>query len=588
MAPRTLRAHLSRVILTLTALVLLASLGVDGTIRYTLLTRQNEALRGHLLASLEAATARSLWDYDPAGIRENGDILLGFPDTVRVEVVDTDGTELYQGSKPQNGTPSWCLRDESRRLVFRGQDIGILKVRFSDASLWRQMFLLLLVALVQALLLGGMILLVARSASKHLSRDMEGLIRTSRRVSQGDFSARAEVTENTVAEVTTLATELDRMADQLRGAFEALEDRERAFRLLVENVPGAVYRSRSDPSWTKLYLSDKFARILGYPTERFFGEAPLHVTDLLHPQDRDRTFRALEEGIRQGRPFVMEYRLRHADGSWRWVSDHIQPDVDLQEGPTYYGIFIDITPRKVAEAERERILKELAAKNGELEQFTYTVSHDLKSPLITIKGFLGLLEQDLHREDRERAMRDAARIAAAADRMAELLDDLLELSRIGRIANPPSEVPLGDLAREAVRLLAGPLEEQNGRVEIPPNLPSLRGDRTRLLEVLQNLLENALKYRGDEAPHIVLEAREEADGVRCCVTDNGRGIDPRYLERIFGLFEKIDPRSEGSGVGLALVKRIVEFHGGSVWAESPGLGRGSRFCFRLPGDPPSA
>jgi signal transduction histidine kinase len=225
---------------------------------------------------------------------------------------------------------------------------------------------------------------------------------------------------------------------------------------------------------------------------------------------------------------------------------------------------------------------DLAAKNAELERFTYTVSHDLKSPLVTIRGFADLAGADLASGATGRVREDLGRIVAAAERMHRLLDELLELSRVGRVVHPPEDVPLGDLAREAVDLVRGPLRARGAAVEIAPDLPVVRADRRRLLEVLQNLVENAAKFTRD-APQPRVEIGVRRDGAEPVyfVRDNGRGIDPRFLERVFSLFEKLDPGAEGTGVGLALVRRIVEAHGGRAWAESEGPGRGATFCFTL-------
>ena len=234
-------------------------------------------------------------------------------------------------------------------------------------------------------------------------------------------------------------------------------------------------------------------------------------------------------------------------------------------------------------AERERLIGELERRNAELERFTYTVSHDLRTPLVTVRGFVDLLEKDVAAGEVERVAGDLSRIRSATSTMETLLRELLELSRVGRVMNPPETVSLAALARQAVTLLHGRLRAAGVRVEIQPDLPTVRGDRTRLLEVLQNLIENAVKFRsGQGEPVVEVGSRPGPDGPVVFVRDNGIGIDPRYHDRVFALFERLDPRVEGTGVGLALVRRIVEVHGGRVWVESDGAGRGSTFCFTLP------
>ena len=233
--------------------------------------------------------------------------------------------------------------------------------------------------------------------------------------------------------------------------------------------------------------------------------------------------------------------------------------------------------------ERQKLIGELESKNGELERFTYTVSHDLKSPLVTINGFLGYLEQDAASGNADRMKSDIQRIYEAVKKMQNLLNELLELSRIGRVVNPPEQVSFNDLIREAITLVMGRLEARQVDVIVQPNLPVVNVDRPRIVEVLQNLLDNAAKYMGNQSqPQIEIGHYGEQDGQPVFhIRDNGIGIAPEFHERVFGLFNKLDPRSDGTGVGLALVKRIIEIHGGKVWVESK-LGRGSTFFFTLP------
>lgn len=235
-------------------------------------------------------------------------------------------------------------------------------------------------------------------------------------------------------------------------------------------------------------------------------------------------------------------------------------------------------------AERSSLIDELERRNNELERFTYTVSHDLRSPLVTIRGFLGFLRQDATSGDLVRFDTDLHRIANAVDRMQALLNDLLELSRVGRIINTPEDIPFRQIVDETIDLLSGPLEARSINLQIEENLPTIHGDHTRLIEIMQNLISNAVKFMGGQLhPEIKIGARgNDEDGKPILfVRDNGMGIEPEYHDRIFGLFNRLHPEIEGTGIGLTLVQRIVEVHGGRIWLESQ-PGEGTTFLFTLP------
>jgi PAS domain S-box-containing protein len=305
----------------------------------------------------------------------------------------------------------------------------------------------------------------------------------------------------------------------------------------------------------------------------------------IRPEDRAGVAQVIQEAAAKGIPIMAEWRVNRGPAQKeRWLMSRGQPVVD-ETGivKKYRGIVIDITEQKVAEHQREALIRELEQKNAELERFTYTVSHDLKSPLITIKGFAGLLEDDAHKGDPVQLRKDILRITTAADTMQALLADLLELSKVGRIVGTPKKIGFDTLAREAVDLLAVPLAERGVTIEIAPDLPEVNVDPTRIREVLVNLIENAIKFLGNRPdPLIRIGVELDGDGPVFFVQDNGIGIDPRYLERVFNLFEKLDPNSLGTGIGLTIVRRIIVFHGGKIWADSEGPGKGTTFRFTLP------
>ena len=243
-----------------------------------------------------------------------------------------------------------------------------------------------------------------------------------------------------------------------------------------------------------------------------------------------------------------------------------------------------ITEKQKASQERELLINQLQEKTSELERFIYTVSHDLKSPLITISGFLGFLKEDFKNRDEAEFTSTISRISLASERMKQLLDELLELSRIGRKTNPPEKVNLNALVHEVIDVISGRIQEFAAVVEVDPDLPEVMVDRRRILQVYENLIDNAVKFSSGQAtpPHIIVGVRRNEKELLLFVADNGIGIETHYSGKIFELFEKLDPRSSGTGVGLAIVKRVIEVHGGRIWAESEGIGRGTTFCFTLP------
>lgn len=334
------------------------------------------------------------------------------------------------------------------------------------------------------------------------------------------------------------------------------------------------------------WVAGAFEEITGYSYEEYIAHGGWLAH--LHPDDLEKDARA-SSILRTNSPVIHEVRTFNKSRELRWARVYANPVWDDRENRLrgIVGAVQDITDRKRVEEEREALIHELENKNAELERFTYTVSHDLKSPLVTITGYLGFLEQDALNGHKERIESGIRRISGAAMKMQALLNDLLELSRIGRLMNPAEDVPFGEIVNEAMDLLRGRLDEADAIVEIQRDLPTVHGDRVRLVEVVQNLLENAVKYAD---PRVRLRIEIGMDGINeqnfpvFHVRDNGMGIEPQYHELIFGLFNKLDAQSEGTGIGLSLVKRIIEVHNGRIWVESE-KGKGAAFHFSLPTPP---
>ena len=249
---------------------------------------------------------------------------------------------------------------------------------------------------------------------------------------------------------------------------------------------------------------------------------------------------------------------------------------------------IDQSDRELRKAHDELEMRikerteELARRNTEMERFIYTVSHDLRTPLISMSGLLGYLKQDAENGDLEQMNADLLVANEAIAKMDQLLMETLELSRVGRVVNPPENVPFGEIVEGALEQTGEKIRSKGCKVSVAQNLPVVHVDRMRIIEVLVNLIENSLKYMGLQAnPEIEIGQRIDGKGRIFFGRDNGIGIDNSQHDKVFGLFYKVDNKSEGTGAGLAIVKRIIEVHGGSIWIESE-IGQGSTVCFTLP------
>jgi PAS domain S-box-containing protein len=370
-----------------------------------------------------------------------------------------------------------------------------------------------------------------------------------------------------------------------KRAEEALRESEDRFRTLYENSTIGLYRTTPDG---RIHLANPaLIRMLGYSSFDDLSNRNLEKNGFEPSYPRTQFVEIIEK---DGEVKGLESSWKRKDGTIIFVRESARAIRDSQAKTLYYdGTVEDITERKRAEEalrESERLLREderaLREQNDELIRFNYAVSHDLKSPLVTIQTFLGYLEQDVRKPDAAGVDKDLEYIRTASDKMSRLLNELLELSRVGRKMNPPVEAPLQAIVREALDLVAGRIAERGVKVKVTKKPILLCGDRPRLVEIFQNLVDNAVKFMGDEpAPLVEIGAEQADDEIVLFVRDNGIGIDQRHQSKLFGLFEKLDPGSEGTGIGLALVKRIVEVHGGKIWVESEGPGQGATFRFTL-------
>jgi|GEM_PF-5394532 len=245
-------------------------------------------------------------------------------------------------------------------------------------------------------------------------------------------------------------------------------------------------------------------------------------------------------------------------------------------------IFTDITEKKKAELERQKIIKQLEDKNAELEKFTYTVSHDLKSPIVTIKGFIGMLKNSIEEKKYDEIDESLKYITIASDKVELLLKDLLKLAKLGYKIDEFKKINMKDIINKSLDMLKIQQQEKNIKINIMNGFPEVMVDSLKMEEVYQNLIENAIKFSKDtDNPKIDIGYTKKNKKYIYYVKDNGIGIDPKYKDKIFNIFDKLDNKTDGSGIGLAIVKRIIKLHTGEIWLESKGKNKGTVFYFTL-------
>ena len=362
-----------------------------------------------------------------------------------------------------------------------------------------------------------------------------------------------------------------------------LEESERINATLVSNLPGMAYRCRNDKYWTMLFISMGVEKLTGYKPSELIHNNLVAFEEIIHENDREKIREIVKNALDVRNKYETQYRIITKSGKIKWVWEKAHGIFDVNGDLMYVeGFIMDITERVKAEELVNKQVDELRRINEELERFSYTVSHDLRSPLVTIKGFLGLLREDIRDGNLQETEESMMRIESATDKMQQLLEDLLQLSRVGRIVKPYERFSMSTAANEAKELLFGLINEKKCDIEIQEDMPVVWADRSRTRELYQNLIENAIKFsKPGEKPEIKVYSTNRDDKTVFCVHDNGIGIPKEYHERIFGLFNKLDSNSQGTGVGLSLVKHIVEKHKGTIWVESDGYNTGTLFCFTL-------
>jgi PAS domain S-box-containing protein len=372
-------------------------------------------------------------------------------------------------------------------------------------------------------------------------------------------------------------------------AQQALEESDERFHLVARATNDAIWDW--DFAAGTVWWNEGFEAMFGYPLASL-EPGPESWTGRIHPDDRERISHGIHEAIEStSKTWTDEYRFRRADGTWAEILDRgILVRDESGTARRMIGSMMDISDRKRAERDlRERaeellrLTSALERSNRDLDQFAYAASHDLKAPLRGIANLALWTEEELGEAATATVREYIAKLRGRVHRMEALIDGILAYSRAGRVAAPPEPVAVARLVRDVVDLLSPPA---GLRIEVPPDLPVLQAERAMLQQVFMNLIGNAVKHAGGPGGVVTVGWAREGDWFNFTVADDGPGIAPAFQDRIWGIFQTLAPRDkvEGTGIGLALVKKIVESRGGRVWLESA-EGKGALFGFTWPAGP---
>jgi PAS domain S-box-containing protein len=338
-----------------------------------------------------------------------------------------------------------------------------------------------------------------------------------------------------------------------------------------------------EPKWGRLLdTNDTTCASLGYAREELLNMA---FKDIERAIPDDSSWHEQMEELKLREDLVIQGQHRRKDGttffaetSLKLVSQNRRDD--LRKGNFIIAIARDVSEHKQAEQRQSHLLEQLEKTNQELKDFAYIVSHDLKAPLRGIKTLVEWITTDYADKLDDNGKEQMNLLAGRVDRMHNLIDGILQYSKIGHVEEEKVVVNLNELVTEVIDLIAPP---ENISITIENKLPAIKCEQTRVMQVFQNLLSNAVKYMDKPQGRVEVRCIEEDGFWKFSVADNGPGIEEKYFEKIFQLFQTLTPRdeSESTGIGLTVTKKIVELYNGRIWVESE-PGQGSTFFFTLP------
>jgi PAS domain S-box-containing protein len=581
---------------TTTAALLMAGLGIvlaDSLLFRGYLRRDLTALARIIADNSTAALAFN----DPKSAAETLAALRARPHVVGACIYRADASILARYSRKDSfecpGVQEQKIqftRDSltvAQTVLLSGRRIGDLVLVYDLGELYDRILLYGSTVLGVLLASSALALVLSSRLRAVIATPISQLAQATTSVSEtGDYSVRAERISD---------DELGVLVDRFNGMLEgiqsrdndlkkALLDREAAlrdverererFHFMAESMPQKIFTAK--PNGDIDYFNRQWTLFTGLTFEQIKNWG---WTQFIHPDDLEENLRAWRDSIASGEPFILEHRFRRADGAYRWHLSRAQAMRDANGNISMWiGSNTDIHEQKEKEEELQRA-------NDDLQQFAYSASHDLQEPIRNVAVYSELVAKRYHSVLDADGQQFLGFLQEGGRRLATLINDLLTYTRAGMAQVNEAPVAASQVLQHALSSLAEAIREGDARVTWD-ELPEVYMAESHLQQVFQNLIANALKYRSEAAPQIHVSAAVQGTGWRFSVRDNGIGIDPKYKEKIFGVFKRLhqDQKYTGTGIGLAICQRVVERYGGRIWVESE-PGEGATFFFTIPRHP---
>ena len=610
-------------ILVFSSIVTLLATALQLELEYRRDRRAIETQLQQVRTSYADSLAASLWSASMRDLNLQLQGVMRLPDLQFIEVDNEQNAPV--ASLGTARAPDVVTLDFPLTYVHRERTLAIGRVRVQASlhgayrRLREKVVATLILQTVYTFLVSLFILILFQlMVGRHLKR----IAAYSDRLSAGQFDEplrleRRVSRANAHDELAQMVAALNSMHQRVNSSFADLRESESRWKFALEGAGDGVW-DYDVPRGTVFY-SKRWKEMLGY-AEHELADHLSTFERLAHPDDMRETMRILQQNIDSGSSsFVSEHRMQCKDGSWKWISSRgMVVEWDAQGHATrMIGTHTDISARRAAEQELARLLAQteqahaalrvandtmesqvhertaqLERANQELEAFSYSVSHDLRSPLRGIDGWSLALQEDYAALLDTQGQQYLGRVRSETQRMGQLIDGMLEFSRLGRAALAPREFDLSALAQTVAARVRDANRERIIEFHIEAGLRGF-GDEQLLEAVLHNLLENAAKFTQQRTPaRIEFGRMQTADPqsrlpvMALFVRDNGAGFDMQYAAKLFGVFQRLHKSSEfpGTGIGLATVQRIVQRHGGAIWADAA-VDQGATFYFTLKESP---